>query len=84
MTLNEEYYSIAHFSKFVRPGSYRISIAIPPALSSLGAVAFKNPDGSKVMIISNYGTSTTSFSVKQEEKNFSYSVPAKSVATVFW
>ncbi len=84
VTLNEEYYSIAHFSKFVRPGSYRISIAIPPALSSLGAVAFKNPDGSKVMIISNYGTSTTSFSVKQEEKNFSYSVPAKSVATVFW
>lgn len=84
VTFNEEYYSIGHFSKFVRPGSSRISLTVPTSLFNIGAVAFKNPDGSKAMIVCNYGSSLTTFSVKQGEKNFSYSVPAQSVVSVVW
>lgn len=84
ITKNEEYYSIAHFSKFVRPGAVRISMTIPQSLANLGAVAFLNPDGSKSLVVCNYGTDAKIFSVKQGEKNFIYSVPPKSVASIVW
>jgi glucosylceramidase len=84
VTFNEEYYSIAHFSKFVRPGAVRVAISIPAALSEIGIVAFLNPDGSKSVIACNYGSSPKTFSIKQGVKNFSYSLPAKSVASIKW
>jgi glucosylceramidase len=81
---NEEYYSLAHFSKFVRPGAKRISTTIPQTLADLGAVAFQNPDGTKAMVVSNYGTTSKSFSVKQGTRYFSYAIPAKSVVSLIW
>jgi len=84
ITKNEEYYSIAHFSKFVRPGAVRISMTIPQSLTNLGAVAFLNPDGSKSLVVCNYDTDVKIFNVKQGEKNFIYSVPPKSVASIVW
>ena len=84
ITLNQEYYAIAHFSKFVQPGSIRIASALPSDLADIGSVAFLNPDGSKAMIVCNYGSSQKTFSVKQGEKNFSYTLPTKSVATLIW
>lgn len=84
ITKNEEYYSIAHFSKFVRPGSVRIALFIPQPLSNMGAVAFLNPDGSKSLVACNYSSDIKSFSVKQGGKYFSYSIPAKSVVTIIW
>jgi glucosylceramidase len=84
VTFNEEYYAIAHFSKFVRPGAARVSLSLPAALTETGTVAFLNPDGSKVMIVCNYGSATRTFSIKQGEKHFLYSVPAQSVASVVW
>jgi glucosylceramidase len=84
VTFNEEYYAIAHFSKFVRPGAARVSLSLPAALTETGSVAFLNRDGSKVMIVCNYGSATKTFSIKQGEKHFLYSVPAQSVASVVW
>ncbi len=84
VTFNEEYYSIAHFSKFVRPGAFRISATQPQALSNLGTVAFKNPDGSKTLVVCNYGAMLQTFAVKQGGKNYSYSIPAQSVVSVVW
>ncbi|MEI7896028.1 MAG: glycoside hydrolase family 30 beta sandwich domain-containing protein [bacterium] len=83
-SFNEEYYSIAHFSKFVRPGAIRISSAVPASLANFGAVAFKNPDGAKAMVAANYGSSAMSFSVKQGLRYFSYTIPAKSVVSLTW
>jgi glucosylceramidase len=84
ITLNEEYYSIAHFSKFVKPGAVRIASQIPQALSGLIAVAFQNPDGSKVLVVCNTGSTLQVFSVKQGQKNFAYSLAAKSVVSLKW
>ena len=50
VTRNVSYYIIAHASKFVPPGSYRIGSNIP---GSLHNVAFKRPDGKKVLIVEN-------------------------------
>ena len=84
VSLNQEYYAIGHFSKFVRPGAVRVALNLPPALTEFGAVAFLNPDGSKAIIVCNYSSSIKVFSIKQGEKNFSYSLPEKSVASIIW
>lgn len=84
VTFNEEYYAIGHFSKFIRPGAQRVSLMQPQALLDIGAVSFINPDGSKVLVVANYGTQMRTFSVVQGTKQFSYSITAKSVATIKW
>jgi glucosylceramidase len=81
---NEEYYAIAHLSKFVRPGARRLAFSKSQEITNLGISAFLNPDGSKAMVAANYNDETVSFSVNQGEKYFSYSIPAKSVITIIW
>jgi glucosylceramidase len=81
---NVEYYSIGHFSKFVRPGAVRIAAPIPQDLSNMGVVAFLNMDGSKVLIACNYADAFGTFTVRHNDTYFSYSVPPESVATLVW
>lgn len=84
LTFNEEYFSIGHFARFVRPGAKRISHLRQQSLLKVDAVAFLNADGSKVLVVTNYGDDYQTFSVKQGQKAFSYSIPAKSVASFIW
>jgi glucosylceramidase len=78
---NVEYYSIGHFSKFIRNGSHRIGTTLTGTLSGIDHVAFKNTDGKNVIVISNSGTSAQTFLVKEGNKQFSVSMPGESVAT---
>ncbi|MBS1662592.1 MAG: glucosylceramidase, partial [Bacteroidetes bacterium] len=78
---NTSYYIIAHASKFVRPGSVRIGSNIVGTLSN---VAFKTPDGKKVLIVLNEGSDTQSFSVQYGGKNFATDLPKGSVGTYIW
>lgn len=50
------YYYLAHFSKFVKPGAYRINCT--GGLSSLNYVGFQNPDGSIILNVINNGDET--------------------------
>lgn len=50
--LNETYYYWKHFSKFVDPGAVRID-SRDPADGSLLTAAFRNPDGSTVLVAAN-------------------------------
>lgn len=84
ITKNEEFYSIGHFSKFVKPGAKRIASSVSSGLSNIDLVAFQNPNGEKVMVACNYGNTATPFAVRQGIKYFSYTIPAKSVATILW
>ncbi len=84
ITYNEEFYAIGHFSKFVRPGASRIFSSIPQGLSNIELVAFQNLDGSKVLVVCNYGNDQKTFGVKQGIKHFSYTIDAKSVVTIVW
>jgi len=81
---NEEYYALAHMSKFVRPGAVRIASGADPELSNVYLAAFLNADGSKVLVICNNNGDSKTFTVSQGEKKFSYSLPAKAVATIVW
>ena len=84
VTKNVEYYSIGHFSKFVRPGAFRISSTPFESSTKLDHVAFVNTDGSKVLVASNADAVPKSFVVKWGDAQFSYFIKAASVATIVW
>lgn len=50
---NNSYYYIGHFSKFIQVGAKRLEISVTQA--DVHAVAFKNPDGSMVVVAQNEG-----------------------------
>lgn len=83
VTKNEEYYSIAHFSKYVRPGANRIS-STATGTSQLNHVAFINTDGSKVLVVANNSNNAQTFVVRESGNQFSYAIPAKGVVTIVW
>jgi glucosylceramidase len=75
------YYTVAHASKFVRPGSIRIE---SNNLDPLPNVAFKTPDGKLVLIVSNTSDSPQKFDVRSGAKVFTTSLNAGSVGTYVW
>ncbi len=81
VTRNIAYYTIAHASKFVRPGSIRIG---SNNLDALPNVAFKTPDGKRVLIVANVSDSEQKFDVRSERKVFTVSLNAGSVGTYVW
>ena len=78
---NVGYYIIAHASKFVPAGSVRIASNIAVNLPN---VAFKTPDGKKVLIVLNEGTTTASFNIRFNGKWINTSLIAGAVATYIW
>ncbi|WP_454803226.1 glycoside hydrolase family 30 protein [Mucilaginibacter phyllosphaerae] len=81
VTRNVSYYIIAHASKFVRPGAVRIASDLQ---STLQTVAFKNTDGSKVLIVLNAGSNEQAFNISYQSKMVNTSLKAGAVATFIW
>jgi glucosylceramidase len=81
VTRNLAYYAMAHFSKFVRPGSVRIASTSPPTLPN---VAFKTADGKAVLIVVNEGKSTQSFHVQSRGSSFVTTLNPGAAATYVW
>jgi len=80
-TKNIAYYSMAHISKFVRPGSVRIS---SKDIETLPNVAFKTRDNKRVLIVANDNNSPQTFTIRYEGKNASATLEGKAVATYVW
>ncbi len=83
VTYNSDYYGFGQFSKFVVPGAYAI------ASNSFGSgniedVAFKNPDGSKVLVAYNGGGGSSTFQVNWNNESFAYTLPAGAAVTFKW
>jgi glucosylceramidase len=81
---NVEYYSIGHFSKFVGAGAHRIASSTSATIGNADHVAFRNTDGSFVLVVNNNDSGIKSFSVKQGNAQFTYSISGKSVVTITW
>ena len=79
---NIDYYALGHASKFVKPGAYRINSNTFG--SSIETVAFKNPDGSKVLIAYNAGGSPRTFKVLWGGQSFSYTLNPGAAVTFTW
>ncbi|RTL32752.1 MAG: glycosyl hydrolase [Burkholderiales bacterium] len=82
VTRNIEYYAFGHASRFVRQGARRI--ASSGEVNGLDHVAFTNPDGSTVVVVSNSAAQPRRFSVQAPGRRFGYALPAGSVATFVW
>jgi glucosylceramidase len=78
---NVGYYIIAHVSKFVPPGSVRIAST---QTGNLNSVAFKTPNGKKVLILENDGNSNENCTIVFNNKSFSALIEAGAVATFLW
>jgi glucosylceramidase len=81
VTRNLAYYAMAHFSKFVRPGSVRIGSNEPAGLRN---VAFTVPDGKTVLVVVNDGKTAQKFAVRFHGKSFETKLGEGSVGTYVW
>ena len=79
---NLDYYTMGHISKFVLSGAYRI--ASNTYEDEVEDVAFKNPDGSKVLVISNRKKEDKQIKVIINYQNFEYLIPGESAVTFVW
>ena len=78
---NVAYYIIAHASKFVRPGSVRIA---SNNSGNLQTVAFKTPDGKKVLIVLNKANAYETFHIRFKNNITTVQLDAGSVGTFVW
>jgi O-glycosyl hydrolase len=69
-----------HVTRFIRPGALRIYSTVA---GNAWNVAFRNPDGSIVVVVVNddWGTTTQRFNLTAGNQAFSYALPAGAVAT---
>jgi glucosylceramidase len=83
VTRNVDYYSLAHLSRFVRPGARRIDSS--SGMGELRSVAYRNTDdGSLALLVYNGAHAARRFTVTSEQRRFDYALPADSVATFWW
>jgi glucosylceramidase len=78
---NVSYYIIAHAAKFVRPGSVRIGSEFT---SQLENVAFKTPDGKRVLIVLNSGATPQTFNIQSNGKIVTTTLNNGAVGTYIW
>ena len=83
VTRTDDYYALAHASRFVRPGAWRV--ASSEAQSDVDNVAFLNPDdGSIVLVVTNSSAAPREVSIGEAQRRFAYTLPGKSLATFVW
>jgi glucosylceramidase len=87
VTNNVEYYTLGHIARFVQPGAVRIassSFGTAAYNGQLMDVAFRNPDGTTVLIVHNENDNPTTFGVTENGAGFRYAIPGGALATFVW
>ncbi len=74
------YYTMAHFSKFMRPGAVKIGCVINS--KEVVSTAVKNPDGSIAVVIFNPTDKNYSVELNLNNKKSTISIPSKALQTV--
>ncbi len=74
------YYTMAHFSKFIRPGAVKIGCAINS--KEVVSTAAKNPDGSIAVVIFNPTDDAFSIEIKLNNQNKKIAINAKALQTI--
>jgi glucosylceramidase len=81
ITRSGQYWAFAHFSRNVRRGARRLQSE--SKLTGIEHVAFENPDGQKVLIVTNPGEGKI-VTVSQAGKTAEISMAQNSIATLLW
>ena len=83
MDKNSHYYTMAHLSKVIKPGSYRIK-SEGQTVEGIYYSAFENPDKTYSIVLLNDTPAQHTVTVQLGNKSFSYNVPASSVISCIW
>ena len=78
-----DFTALAHASNFVAPGAHRVESNTFDE-GSLEDVAFRNPDGSLVLLFLNATRSPMTFNIGWSGKFGSYKLAGNAVATFRW
>lgn len=89
VTYLSKFYYLSHFSKWVRPGAHRIGASGGPTVepgagAPLEFQAFKNADGSEVLVVMNTADTATPITVAEEGASFAATLDAHSISTFVW
>lgn len=76
---NSEYYYIGHFSKYIKPGARRISVA--STKSFLLTTAFRNLDGKIAVVVMNQDKKAIKFLIWMDGKSIESTMPGRSIST---
>jgi len=74
------YYTLAHFSKYIRPGAQRIGLELSD--DTLQATAAQNPDGSIAVVIFNPDESPKDINLSLNERSTLITISAQAIQTV--
>jgi glucosylceramidase len=95
VSLGRTYYQLGQLTRFVRPGAVRIASNnfVTYAYPFLGAdiasfglddVAFRNPDGSEVLVTYNGAPAPVTFSVREARQAFTTTLASGTMSTFTW
>jgi glucosylceramidase len=94
VSFNPDYYELGQIGAFVQSGGWRIgsnnfvTYRQQPsgswATSGLDDVAFRNPDGSRVLVVYNNSQTTSRFAVGWRGRNFTHSLAPGATVTFRW
>lgn len=74
------YYTLMHFSKFIRPGAERIHLSLEQ--EAVMAAAARNEDGSLVLVILNEDSQAKTIKIKLEKRTEYLVIDAKAIQTL--
>ena len=74
-----EYYAVKHFAHFIKPGA--VQLAYSPWKHETKAIAYRNPDGSVIVVLSNWSKDERKVSFKVAGKSYALALAAHSFNT---
>nr|WP_321234188.1 glycoside hydrolase family 30 protein [uncultured Psychroserpens sp.] len=74
------YYTMAHFSKYMRPGAMVVDVVNPD--KDLMVTAVKNPDGSIAVVLFNEGKNAKNFMLNLNENNVNIKISGQAIQTI--
>ncbi len=74
------YYTLTHFSKYIRPGAKRIGFEQTD--KTLQVTAAKNPDGSMAVVVFNPEKTAKDFTLELKEQSIHMSISAQALQTI--
>ena len=77
-----EYYSYGHFMKFIQPGA--VLIGSSAAAKELNHIAFKNPDGSIVLVVVNTRKTPSKLTIREGKRALDSAIGPETVITFRW
>ncbi len=79
VSIEPTYYSVAHFSRFIKRGAVRIGSST--FSEAIKAVAFQNPDGEIILVVLNCAQTAQKVFLRLKEGTAAMPLPEKSLST---